>query len=149
MPVIRYFLIVGSILIVGIWWVGHDTTGPVPNPRSAPEKWTALDSLRAIAHHGDHRSAEMLPHLEAVPQRPPEASPLLITKPIVPSISPARKNASAGTDSTIKTMAKTQVRKASAAHHRKHVAQGRRPAKTRIAASDQPAPAFFSLSILQ
>ena len=70
-------------------------------------------------------------------------------KPIVPSTSPPRKNARAETDSRTKTMAKTQVRKASAAHHRKHFAQSRRPANTRIAASDQPARAFFSLSILQ
>jgi hypothetical protein len=148
LPVIRYFLFVGSILIVGIWLVGHDTTGPVPYRQSAPEKWTALDSLRAIAHHGDHasRSAAKLPHLAAVSQRPLES---VRPKPIVPSTSPPRKNARAETDSRTKTMAKTQVRKASAAHHRKHFAQSRRPANTRIAASDQPARAFFSLSILQ
>jgi len=146
LPVIRYFLFVGSILIVGIWLVGHDTAGPVTYRQSAPEKWTALDSLRAIAHHGDHAAqyAAMLPRLAAVSQRPLES-----VIPIVPSTSPPRKNARAGTDSRTKTMAKTQVRKASAAHYRKHVAQGRRPAKTRIAASDQPAPASFSLSILQ
>jgi hypothetical protein len=121
------YLIVGSILIVGIWWVGHDTTGPVPNPRSTPAKWTALDSLRAIASPWRPCLSVRcgVAHLEAVPQRPPEASALLITKPTVPSISPARK-----TDRT-------------------HFAQGRRPANARIAADDQPAPAFFGLSILQ
>lgn len=91
----------------------------------------------------------MLPHLEAVPQRPLEASALLITKPILPSTSPAKKNARAEIDSRSKTRTKTQVRKASEAHHRKHFAQGRRPANTRIAAGDQLTAAFFGLSIFQ
>jgi hypothetical protein len=87
----------------------------------------------------------MLSHLEAVPQRPLKASALLITKPLVLSISHARKNARAEIDSRSKTMAKPHVRKASEAHHRKHFAQVRRPANTRIAADEQRAPAFFIL----
>jgi hypothetical protein len=141
LPVIRYFLFVGSILIVGIWLAGHDATGPVPYRQSGPEKWRALDSLREIAHHGDHafRSAAMLPHLAAVSQRPLES---VRPKPIVSATSPLRNDTRAETDSRTKTMARTQVRKAVAALHRKPLAQARRPANTRIAVSG-PAQAFF------
>jgi hypothetical protein len=149
LPLIQYFLIVGSILFAGIWWINHDTTATtVPHDRPMPKEWTQLDSLRAIAHHGDRdaRSAAIFPR-QTIPELPLEASAKPATNSQATLASTAITDARAeGVRS--KKMANVKIREASAVH-RKHFAQRRRPAKTRIAADDHPAPAFFGFPILR
>ncbi|MEO6946262.1 MAG: hypothetical protein ABI150_06695 [Nitrobacter sp.] len=150
MPVIRYFLVVGSILLAGIWWFGHDTTGAVPPVRSVPEVWTALDRLRAIAHHGDRdtRSTAIFPPFAAVRLRPREASAKPTAKPDAPSASAPTMDARAEAVSRNKKTQKTLFAK-QAAQRRKYFTQRSRPVTTRIAAENHVAPAVFGFPVLQ
>lgn len=50
MPLIRYLFLVGSVLAAIIYVVGDtETAATAPANRG----WTALDTLRAMAHHGE------------------------------------------------------------------------------------------------
>ena len=123
------------------------TPQELSNARSAPEEWTALDSLHAIAHHGDRdiRSATIFSHRELVSK----ASDLSTAQTVASSASAAGMNARAEVVSSNKKIAKAKFRKASAAHHHKHFVQRRPPASIRVAADNHPAPVFFGFPILQ
>jgi hypothetical protein len=51
MPVVRYFIGVGSLLLAALFLAGEN--GSPSQPRSATESWTASDTLRSMAHHGE------------------------------------------------------------------------------------------------
>jgi hypothetical protein len=50
MPIIRYICLVGSLLL-GMLFLLADQDTPAGSP--APDRWTAVDSLRAMAHLGE------------------------------------------------------------------------------------------------
>lgn len=50
MPVLRYFLCVGSVLLAALFAVG-DSESTANKSDSTP--WTQADSLRSMAHHGE------------------------------------------------------------------------------------------------
>lgn len=108
-----------------------------------------MDSLRAIAHHGDRepRSAAIFPRREAVPPPTQQASDLSTAKTVASSASAAGMNDRAELVSSNKKIAKAKFRKA--AHHHNHFAQRRPPANMRVAADNHPAPVFFGFPILQ
>ncbi len=90
LPVLRYFLFVGSVLLAGTLWIGNDTAGTVQQSRSAPDEWTALDSLRAIAHHGDRdtQSASLFSRRKPVPSPTLQASAVSTAEPVTSSALP-------------------------------------------------------------
>jgi hypothetical protein len=49
-PIIRYICLVGSFLLVMLFLLG-DVDKPAGSP--APDRWTSVDSLRAMAHLGE------------------------------------------------------------------------------------------------
>jgi hypothetical protein len=48
MPIIRYICLVGSLLLGMLFLLAEQDTGS-----PAPDRWTAVDSLRAMAHLGE------------------------------------------------------------------------------------------------
>jgi hypothetical protein len=50
MPIIRYICLVGSLLL-GMLFLLAERDTPAGSP--APDRWTAVDSLRAMAHLGE------------------------------------------------------------------------------------------------
>ncbi len=50
MPIIRYTCLVGSFLLGMLFLLGERQT---PAGSSVPDRWTAVDSLRAMAHLGE------------------------------------------------------------------------------------------------
>jgi hypothetical protein len=65
-PLIRYFFLIGSILAAIIYVIGDtETAATAPADRG----WTALDTLRAMAHHGEpaQRAASLVYNNAAEP----------------------------------------------------------------------------------
>ena len=50
MPVLRYFLCVGSVLLAALFAVGESESTA---NKSNGTPWTSTDSLRSSAHHGE------------------------------------------------------------------------------------------------
>ena len=52
MPVLRYFLCVGSVLLAALFAVGESESTA---NKSNGTPWTSTDSLRSMAHHGESK----------------------------------------------------------------------------------------------
>jgi hypothetical protein len=50
MPIFRYFVSVGGVLLALLFALSE---GDVASVRTTVDTWTAADSLRAMAHHGE------------------------------------------------------------------------------------------------
>jgi hypothetical protein len=63
MPIIRYTCLVGSFLL-GMLFLLAERDTPAGSP--VPDRWTAVDSLRAMAHLGEPVQGARFVHPEAV-----------------------------------------------------------------------------------
>ena len=50
MPLFRYFVCVGAVLLAALFVIGDDHGSPSQRPTKT---WTATESLRSMAHHGE------------------------------------------------------------------------------------------------
>jgi hypothetical protein len=85
-PIIRYSCLVGSFLLGMLFLVG-DRDAPAGSP--VPDRWTAVDSLRAMAHLGEPVQGTRFVGIERVPPEPASrtdlaeiavrASPLIVS----------------------------------------------------------------------
>jgi hypothetical protein len=63
-PIIRYICLVGSLLL-GMLFLLDDREIPAASP--VPDRWTAVDSLRAMAHLGEPSQEPRLVQIESAP----------------------------------------------------------------------------------
>jgi hypothetical protein len=66
-PIIRYTCLVGSFLLGMLFLLGDRKT-PADSP--APARWTAVDSLRAMAHFGEPVQGDRFVRIEPAPPEP-------------------------------------------------------------------------------
>jgi hypothetical protein len=91
-PIIRYTCLVGAFLLGMLLLLGdRDTRTGSP----APDRWTAVDSLRALAHPGEFVQGPAFVRIERAPPEP--ASRTDLTEIAVPA-SPLIVNAQASMD---------------------------------------------------
>jgi hypothetical protein len=64
MPIIRYTCLVGSLLLGMLFLLGDRDT-PAGSP--VPDRWTSVDSLRAMAHLGEPVQGARLARIERAP----------------------------------------------------------------------------------
>jgi hypothetical protein len=67
MPIIRYTCLVGSFLLGMVFLLGDRET-PADSP--VPDRWTAVDSLRAMAHLGESVRGAGFAQIERAPPQP-------------------------------------------------------------------------------
>jgi hypothetical protein len=66
-PIIRYTCLVGSLLLCMLFLLGDRET-PAGSP--VPDRWTAVDSLRAMAHLGEPVQGARFVRIERAPPEP-------------------------------------------------------------------------------
>jgi hypothetical protein len=66
-PIIRYTCLVGSFLLGMLFLLGDRDTPAGP---PAPDRWTSVDSLRAMAHLGEPVQGARLVRIERAPPEP-------------------------------------------------------------------------------
>jgi hypothetical protein len=66
-PIIRYTYLVGSFLLGMLFLLGDRDT-PATSP--VPDRWTSMDSLRAMAHLGEPVHGARLVRIERAPPEP-------------------------------------------------------------------------------
>jgi hypothetical protein len=54
MPIFRYFVGVGAVLLAALFAIGDSN---VPPPTRVANVWTSTDSLRNMAHHSEPKGA--------------------------------------------------------------------------------------------
>jgi hypothetical protein len=91
-PIIRYTCLVGSFLLGMLFLLGDRDT-PAGSP--APDRWTAVDSLRAMAHLGEPVQGARFVRIERVPPEPASRTDLA---EIAVRASPLIMNAQASMD---------------------------------------------------
>jgi hypothetical protein len=67
MPIIRYTCLVGSFLLGMVFLLGDRET-PADSP--VPDRWTSVDSLRAMAHLGEPVRGAGFVQIERAPPQP-------------------------------------------------------------------------------
>ncbi|MDB5505294.1 MAG: hypothetical protein JWR89_5196 [Tardiphaga sp.] len=80
----RYLCLVGSVLVGALWLFGSHENGL---SSAQTERWTSLDTLRAMAHHGEPQRRQAVFTDDAAPVRlaVTEAAPLPPAPPLVSS----------------------------------------------------------------
>ena len=73
MPIIRYTCLVGSLLLGMLFLLGDRDT-PAGSP--VPDRWTSVDSLRAMAHLGEPVQGARFVRIETAPPEPANRSDL-------------------------------------------------------------------------
>jgi hypothetical protein len=66
-PIIRYTCLVGSFLLGMLFLLGD---GDTPAGPAVPDRWTSVDSLRAMAHLGEPVQGARLVRIESAPSEP-------------------------------------------------------------------------------
>jgi hypothetical protein len=74
-PIIRYTFLVGSFLLGMLFLLGDRDT-PAGSP--VPDRWTAVDSLRAMAHLGEPVQGARLVRIESAPPEPASRTDLAV-----------------------------------------------------------------------
>jgi hypothetical protein len=72
-PIIRYTCVVGSFLL-GMLFLLSDRETPVSSP--IPNRWTSVDSLRAMAHLGEPVQGDRFVRTERAPSQLPSRNEL-------------------------------------------------------------------------
>jgi hypothetical protein len=72
-PIIRYTCLVGSFLLGMLFLLGDRDT-PASSP--VPDRWTSVDSLRAMAHLGEPVQGARFVRIERAPPEPAHRSEL-------------------------------------------------------------------------
>lgn len=67
MPIIRYTCLVGSLLLGMLFLLGDRET---PTGSPVPDRWTSVDSLRAMAHLGEPVQGARFVRIERAPPEP-------------------------------------------------------------------------------
>jgi hypothetical protein len=75
-PIIRYTCLVGSFLLGMLFLLGDRDT-PATSP--VPDRWTSVDSLRAMAHLGEPVQGARLVRIESAPAEPASRNDLAET----------------------------------------------------------------------
>jgi hypothetical protein len=94
LPLFRYLCLVGSVLVGALWLFGSHENGL---SSAQTERWTSLDTLRAMAHHGEPQRRQAVFTDDAAPIRVAvtEAAPLPPAPPLLsPAVTPPVINAS-------------------------------------------------------
>jgi hypothetical protein len=66
-PIIRYTCLVGSFLLGVLFLLGERDTPATP---PVPDRWTSVDSLRAMAHLGEPVQGDRFMRTETAPAQP-------------------------------------------------------------------------------
>ena len=127
MPIIRYTFLVGSFLLGMLFLLGDRDT-PAGSP--VPDRWTAADSLRAMAHLGEPGQSARFVRIERAPPEP--ASP---TEPaeIAVRANPLIINAQASMD-----LPKTASQSAAGKPRKRKMANRQARVRTAIAENASP-----------
>jgi hypothetical protein len=126
-PIIRYTCLVGSFLLGMLFLLGDRDT-PAGSP--VPHRWTAVDSLRALAHPGESVQGPPFVRIETAPSEP--ASRTDLAEIAVPA-SPLIMNAQASMD-----LPKTASPSAAGKPRKRKIAQRQVRVRTAIAENASP-----------
>jgi hypothetical protein len=128
MPIIRYTCLVGSFLLGMLFLLGdRDTPANLP----VPDRWTSVDSLRAMAHLGEPVQGARLVRIESAPPEP--ASRTDLAEIAVPA-NPLIVNAQASMD-----LPKTASPSAAGKPRKRKIANRQVRVRTAIAENAPPA----------